>query len=187
MSNSSTTIIDLENNSSDSNSSNSNNSDQSSDQAFFAEIKIIIPKCICFKRILIFLHKLIANIYIQFIKCWYSRSIINKIRIVMIFYDTLDYFYRSFYFNWILNIASESLNNNIGFSRLGSRLKDMGITEKHIGRCVMLLGEIGVELSWIFFFFQFLKYMIFPYILDGFIMPHIIGIIEKLHSRQSSD
>ena len=67
------------------------------------------------------------------------------------------------------------------------RFRDIGITEKHIERCEILFHDIAIEYFYISILFIFLKYLILPYILDGFVMTHIIGIIEKIHSRESSE
>lgn len=99
----------------------------------------------------------------------------------MIFYDIINYFYSYLLFSVIGRAVGIELANNT------SKLVDFGVTEKHIERCIMVFREIIDEFYYANWIALFVKYMIFPYILDGFIMPHIIGILEKLNSRGNSE
>ena len=78
---------------------------------------------------------------------------------------------------WIQNIAissGESLNN----ARV-SRLRDVGVTEKHIERCEKMSHGIFNEFYLTVYFSILLKYIVFPYIIDG---AYIREIIKKLFS-----
>ena len=159
----------------------SSNNNTNIESIYFDEIKIAIPKCNWFKHILLFIYQCLKNIYIRIIKFWYTRSIINKIRVIMIFYDTINYFFVSFIHDIMIAAVSVKLENKT------SKLIEFGVTKKHIDRCEMITSEIYNEFNGQALFCIFVKFMAFPYILDGFIMPHIIGIIEKLHSRETSE
>jgi len=108
---------DLENN----RTSNSNNTNTES--KYFDEIKIAIPKCNWFKHLIIFIYQCVKNIYIRIIKFWYQRSIINKIRVIMIFYDIINYYFFSFIHDFMIAAVSVKLENKT------SKLIEFGVTK----------------------------------------------------------
>ena len=162
--------------------SNINNSNTTTESLYFDEVKIVVPKC--FKTIYIYLYQCIKNVFIQIIKLCLSNSIHNKIRVIIFFYDIISCFYTFLWSTWINNIAlglsKESLNNT-----RASRLREVGVTEKHMERCESMYQGIINEFYWVHFFFAILlKYMVFPYIIDG---SYIREIVKKLFSSNNGD
>ena len=183
--NSHDTLIDIENSnnydSNNNNNSNSNNSNTTTDSLYYDEVKIVVPKC--FKTILTYLYQCIKNVFIQIIKLCLSNSIHNKIRVIIFVYDNIDSFYNFLWSTWINNIAlglsKESLNNT-----RTSRLREVGVTEKHMERCENMYQGIVNEFYFVIFFQFILKYMVFPYIIDG---SYIREIVKKLFSSNNGN